>query len=145
MSHKQLLPVVPLYKRLKNDHEMKSKMWYEQFSRKQIAHYSSNISGSMSENSFGKGRSRTRVATHTFNNPSNKLRMPVHRHTDMNLNGATKQLDKVDEIDKINNEIRRLEKSLKTDTKELDETSKQNLLKASGSSPALGLKEVRQP
>lgn len=119
VSQKQLLPVVPLYKRLQKDHEVKSKLWYEQFSRKQIAQYASQNSGSLSEQSCGKGRSRARVSTHTFNNSSNKLRLPVHRHTDMNLQGATKQLDKVQEIDKINQEIRRLEMSLKLDNKAL--------------------------
>lgn len=134
VSHKHIKPVVPLYRKLEYEHNMKSKLWYEQFSRKEIAKLAGESQRSVSEESFNGNAKATRRAIRTFNNPGNRLKVPVHRHTDMNINSNVKKLERVDKIDQINDEIRRLEKAIKKDNKALDHGKLKKVLKPSASS-----------
>lgn len=135
VSHKHIKPVIPLFIRLEQQHHMKSKLWYEQFSRKEIAKLVGENQGSVSEESFGGHRGSAQVTTLTFNNPSKRLKLPVHRHTEMNIHPSSKKLEKVEKIDQINDDIRRLEKSIKRDNKIIDRDKYKKMLKTSASSP----------
>lgn len=145
LSHKYIKPVVPLFVRLEQEHHMKSKLWYDQFSRKELAKMAGENQGSVSEESFGGHRRSGQVTTLTFNNPTKRLKLPVHRHTEMNLHPSSKKLEKVEQIDKINDEIRQIEKAIKRDNKVLERDKFKKMLKSSASSPLIESTTLEKP
>jgi hypothetical protein len=131
-SQKSLTPSgVPLYKRMIEQAESKNRQWYEQFSRKELMKFSVDTNSNsrlppIEETDLvipEEGRKpltkRAYVPSSTFTVESNnRLKMAPNRHTEMNINPNLIKLDKVEEIEKINYQIKALESSLATTDKE---------------------------
>lgn len=109
VAHQRSVKAIPLYVKMQADHEIKSKLWYEQFSRKEVLRYA----GINTEASSSVHRKKD-VSHKTFNLPSApRLRQPINRHTEMPpINSNLIKLERVEEIEKINEQIKSEEVSL---------------------------------
>ena len=102
ISHQRSKNELPLYLKMQNEHELRNRQWYEQFSRKEIIKYS--IDRTVSDEGF---LNRKSASQKTFNLPStSKLKLPINRYTETQMNTNIVKLDKVEEIEKINQKIK---------------------------------------
>lgn len=117
---------IPLYLKLKNDFEDRNNQWNQQLSRKELLKYdnstnlgfseknSTDMSGTVFQKENFKGK--------TFNKSASTKYIPrtLGRLTETNLRKNKPELERVEEISKLNQEIRELERSIGKEEKLLE-------------------------